>query len=170
MVMEFMNSIGRKNNFKDGKPGKKVDKEIPSAISWAHIKKTRSSWSKSSQEVIDKFFDTVLIPILTEHKLTDRPASILNADESGFNTNPIGEKVLVESGSNSKTGSQLTPNLVKKMASAQPRWDDGGNYGWTDGTKYQDRRNESINISAFAVENLRCHIVPFFTCFYGTTM
>ena len=36
------------------------------------------------------------------------------------------------------------------LTGGQPRRDDGGNYGWTDGTKYQDRKNESGWLRVFS--------------------
>ena len=119
MVQEYLNSIGRKTKCPENLPGKRwmrwfCNRNANLSLRNAEVL-TQNRSKCLSKGVIDKFYDTVLLPVLHDHEITS-PAEyprVFNLDEVGLNPNPTSGPVFATKGDQNVY--QLTPNSVKKM-------------------------------------------------------
>lgn len=115
MVKSYLDSIGRKNPFKDNRPGEDwmllFEKRHANAIKRRKPEILTTARAEGlSDNVVNKFFD-MYEGLLTEHNLHNAPERLFNLDETGFNTDRTGGAVYVQK--ECKDAYMMAPNAGK---------------------------------------------------------
>ena len=103
MVQSFIQSVGRVNPFKDGRPGPdwilNFERRNDSLLTRRKPEILTMGRAKGlTKPLVEEFFN-MYEDLLKESNLVDQPGRIFNLDETGLSTNRVHNKVYVSKGS-----------------------------------------------------------------------